>query len=162
MNLYHVAVLCLLVWLGLVGELSISVMAAGAVVSVMGALVFERALGGSSPPAAVSLRAAFVTIPKFYLRFVLPGIVSGAWAVARAPWRTAKPRPCILCLELPDATDMGISLLAHGIMLAPNEQVISVDAERGHIYLHVMDAADPERRRAELLRVHDRFLRGRV
>ncbi|MFW5876482.1 MAG: Na+/H+ antiporter subunit E [Myxococcota bacterium] len=162
MNLYHVAALCLVVWLGLVGDLSPSTLAGGAATAGVGTLLFHRAMGGQSSAAATSLRAALISIPWFYLRFVMPGVVRGAWAAAWAPWRVTRLAPCILRLDLPGATEMSLALLAHGITLSPNEQVVAIDAPRGRLFVHVMDASDPERRRDALLHAHGRFLKGKV
>lgn len=162
MNLYHVAALCFVVWLGLVGEISPASVAGGAATAGVGTLLFHHAIGGQASPGAVGLGAAFVTIPRFYFGFVLPGVIRGAWHTARSPWRVSKLAPCVLRLDLPDATDMSLALLAHGVTLAPDAQVVAVHDEQGTLFVHVMDAADPERRRAELLRAHERYLRGRI
>lgn len=162
MNVYHVAGLCFVVWLGLLGELSVSSVAGGVATAVVGTLLFRRALGRQSSPATTSLRAAILTVPGFYLRFVLPGVLRGAWSSAWAPWRADRLAPAVLRLDLPGATDMSLTLLAHGITLSPSEQAVVIDDERQRLFVHVMDAPDPERRRAELLRAHERFLRGRV
>lgn len=161
-NLYHVAALCFVVWLGLVGELSPASVAGGACTAGVGTLLFRHAIGGQASPGAVGLRAALVAIPRFYVGFVLPGVIRGAWHTARSPWRVGRLAPCVLRLDLPDATDMSLALLAHGVTLAPNEQVVAVDDEEGALFVHVMDAADPERRRAELLQAHQRYLQGRI
>ncbi|MOA63001.1 Na(+)/H(+) antiporter subunit E [compost metagenome] len=62
-------------------------------------------------------------------------------------------------MHIPEATRAGLILLAYGISLTPGEQIIDVDDERRILYVHSLDAPDPEAMRARILNQYDRYIK---
>lgn len=71
-------------------------------------------------------------------------------------------RPAIVAVPIPHASREALMLLAYGICLTPGEQVVEIDEARRILYIHAMKVPDPDRFRAGVVAVFDRYLRTPV
>jgi multicomponent Na+:H+ antiporter subunit E len=59
-------------------------------------------------------------------------------------------RPGIIAVPLDAQTDLEITVLVNFIMLTPGTLALDVSADRSEIFIHVMNAEDPEQVRAQI------------
>ncbi|MNY04701.1 Na(+)/H(+) antiporter subunit E [compost metagenome] len=65
----------------------------------------------------------------------------------------------ILAVRIPEASRAALILLAYGISLTPGQLIVDIDAEAHALYVHVLEAADPEAARQEILALYERYLK---
>ena len=83
-------------------------------------------------------------------------IVRGTWAVALVVLHVRPlERPGIVAVPVGRRTRTGVAVTGLVATLSPGEFLIDVDWERGLMYLHVLDATDPDGVRER----HDAFYR---
>jgi multisubunit Na+/H+ antiporter MnhE subunit len=95
-------------------------------------------------------------------RFV-PFVAAVVWDIVRGTWDVAlvvlhvRPleRPGIVAVPVGRRTRTGVAVSALVATLSPGEFLVDVDWERGLMYLHVLDATDPDGVRER----HDAFYR---
>ena len=83
------------------------------------------------------------------------------WDITRGTWQVAlvvlhlRPleRPGIVAVPIGRRTRAGVAVSALVATLSPGEFLVDIDWERGHMLLHVLDAADPDAVRER----HERF-----
>jgi multicomponent Na+:H+ antiporter subunit E len=83
-----------------------------------------------------------------------------AWAVARlvvAP--EGRPRPALLAVPLDLRRDGAIALFANMVTLTPGTTSIHVSADRRTLFVHAIDAPDPDATIADLKRVFETRIR---
>lgn len=75
-------------------------------------------------------------------------------------WRLLQPtvpmRPGIVAVSIPFEDPVEVLLLINHITLTPGQFVVDYDLERGRLYVHAIDASDPERIRHQLRELHRR------
>ncbi|WP_285292622.1 Na+/H+ antiporter subunit E [Aureimonas altamirensis] len=72
-------------------------------------------------------------------------LVTSSWAVARAAFaRAPETRSAIVAVPVTLKTDLGIATLANMITLTPGTCSLHVSDDRKWIYVHALDAPDPE------------------
>ncbi|MNY73739.1 putative monovalent cation/H+ antiporter subunit E [compost metagenome] len=62
-------------------------------------------------------------------------------------------------MRLPEASRAALILLAYGISLTPGQLIVDIDSEAHVLYVHLLDAADPEEARQEILALYARYLK---
>lgn len=119
----------------------------GAAVSAAVLAVFRPFLFRSPPPPAGLLLKRLLGFPVF-AGAVLVDIIRGTWAVALTSARI-KPLGCsgIVGVPIGERTPLGIAVTALVTTLSPGSFLVEVDAERGMLWFHMLDASDPERTR---------------
>lgn len=97
-----------------------------------------------------------------YLLFHVPAdIVRSTMSVFREVLRSRLDiRPAIVAIPLPEASPEALMLLAYGICLTPGEQVVEIDEQGRILYVHCLSVPDPERFRAQVVAVFERYLRS--
>ena len=87
-------------------------------------------------------------------------VVRGVIQVARASvHRRSLPPAGVIAIPIGDRTTPGTGVSALTATLSPGEVLVDVDLERGVIYLHVLDASDPDRVRASHAELYERHQR---
>ncbi|MCM2504242.1 Na+/H+ antiporter subunit E [Aureimonas altamirensis] len=72
-------------------------------------------------------------------------LITSSWAVARAAFaRDPATRSAIVAVPITLKTDLGIATLANMITLTPGTCSLHVSDDRKWIYVHALDAPDPE------------------
>jgi multisubunit Na+/H+ antiporter MnhE subunit len=122
-------------------------------------LLFRPALPTPQPHApARSLRRVLAFFP--FMGAITRDIVVGTWTVARIVV-TPRPtnRPGVIAVPLGERTRAGVFISALALSLSPGSTLIAIDWEHRVMLLHLLDAHDPERPRADLLRFYERYQR---
>lgn len=90
----------------------------------------------------------------------LPDAVLSTWDMTRRIVRPKIPlAPGIVAIPIDFGSSIDTLLLSNHLTLTPGQFVVDFDFERGLLYLHAIDARDPERIRAEVQRLHRRARR---
>ena len=147
-------------WFGLIGRLGWLELAQGLVVVASAWWLFQRT---SDEPLALPAgnEARWIwAIGRYLLGYVGPEVVR---STIRVFGKVVEPHlelhPSIVAVELPSARHEGLILLAYGISLTPGNQVVAIDEQRGVLYVHSLDAPDPEAMRLGILAVYDKYLK---
>jgi multicomponent Na+:H+ antiporter subunit E len=137
--------------------------AAGVVFAIAAMLLARPVLVRTNDPEAVA------ALPSFGRRLAAaPGfIVSAAYEITRSALIVMafslgiKPlvRPGIVGVPIGDRTPTGIAVSAMVTTLSPGATLVDVDHERGVMWLHVLDATDPDEVRAAHQRFYQRHQR---
>jgi multicomponent Na+:H+ antiporter subunit E len=131
-------------------------LATGVVVAAVLLLAFRRFVFPGVPmPAGPSLLRRAVAFPAFAFA-VLRDITLGTWDVALIVLHLRPLRqPGIVAVPFGERTERGAMIGALVATLSPGELLIDVDHERRVVFLHVIDASDPDAVR----RKHEHFYR---
>jgi multisubunit Na+/H+ antiporter MnhE subunit len=86
-------------------------------------------------------------------------LTRGWQACARCSFGTKRLEPALLALAPPGASPESLILMAVGISMSPDQQVVAIDDRRLILYVHFMHAPDPEVLRQSLLEQHRRYIR---
>ena len=68
-------------------------------------------------------------------------------------------QPAILEIPVPGAGRSALILLAYGISLTPGQQIVAIDGARSTLYVHFLDAPDPEAARESIQDLYCRYLK---
>lgn len=97
----------------------------------------------TAPPSRSSLSRALRLVP--FTAFMIAEVVKSCIAVARITLGPIAPlRPAILAVPTAGLSDAQITLLANMITLTPGTISLDVSPDKSHLYVHVLDAADPD------------------
>lgn len=136
---------------------------AGFLISVVLLAVARRRLGvgererpGPGPRGYLSRTLAFFP----FLRVVLVDVFSGAWRVFLAIVGIRPPRePGVVGVPLGERTDRGVTVMAFLAAFSPGTLLIRVDEEERIMWIHAIDAEDPQAVIAEQQNLYDRYQR---
>ncbi|MDQ1081504.1 Na+/H+ antiporter subunit E [Pseudoroseomonas cervicalis] len=92
------------------------------------------------PALSARLGSALMLALVFLRELALSCVAVAAAAFARQP-RTA---PAILAVPIDLRSDLGIAMLANLTTLTPGTCSLHVSADRRLLYIHVLDARDPD------------------
>lgn len=67
--------------------------------------------------------------------------------------------PAILAVPVPGASRSALILLGYGIALTPGQQIVAIDEARSTLYVHFLDAPDPEAAIEALQALYCRYLK---
>lgn len=130
-------------------------LAAGAVLGtgVLG-VTGQLGLGGEG-----RLLGRLVAFPAWAL-VVSREVTAGTWqvAVVSLGLRTP-PRAGIVAIPIGERTPQGVAVSALAATLSPGELLIDVDWDERLLFLHVMDASDPDAVRRRHQEIYDRYQR---
>ncbi len=91
---------------------------------------------------------------------LLADVAAGTWDVAlRVLHLRPLERPGIVLVPIEERTPLGVAVSALATTLSPGSVLVDVDWERRVMLVHVIDASDPERVRAQHRRFYERFQR---
>lgn len=148
------------VWFGLVGQAAPTDVALGALVVASAWGLLQRA---SAPRLVIGprrWRAWVFGVGRYLFGHVSLEVVRSTLRVFGKVVRpTLHLSPAIVAVEVPGVTRAGLILLAYGIALTPGELIVDVDEDRGVLYVHAIDAPDPDALRARILGVYERYIK---
>lgn len=148
-------VLGLGLWLGLIGRAGLADFLLGIPVIASAWWLFCRVL---DPPQDLSSPRLW-SVCRFMIGYVAPEMLRSTYRVSRKVLdRTPAFSPAIVAVAVPEASRGALILLAYGISLAPGQQIVDIDEPAGILYVHAMDAPDPEIVRSQILAVYRHYL----
>lgn len=157
------AVAASVVWLSLAGIPSDAQLVIAILVVLSGWWLFDRVL---DHPATVPLRQGprlIAGLVRYLGLAVLPDMLRSTWQVFRVVLRIQPAiHPAIVAVSLPDAPLPAFTLLAYGIALTPGQQVVAFDEARRILYVHAIDAPDPDALRAQVLATYRDYLEATI
>ena len=148
------------VWFALVGQI-------GARESLYGALVVLSAWGIltrlSEFTLYLPLNRAFPWLKGvggYLLGYVSVDMVRSTFRVfLKVLSPQIKIAPAILAVPVPGAPRSALILLAYGIALTPGQQIVAIDEANSTLYVHFLDAPDPEAAREAVQDLYCRYLK---
>ena len=144
MNGLLLNILLALAWAALTGEFSPSSLLSGFAIGFLLILFSQRIMSG---PNYIRKVWRILELLLFLLYEILVSNVRVAIDVLRP---TASLRPGIIAVPLDAQTDVEITLLVNLVMLTPGTLAIDVTSDRRELYLHTMNADDPNAVRAQI------------
>lgn len=100
-------------------------------------------------------------IGRYVLGYVGPEVVRSTFRVfGKVIGRRLDLQPAILAVPLPSGAPAAVILLAYGISLTPGQQLIEIDETAHVLYVHFLDAPDPDAARQGILALYHRYLQG--
>ena len=102
------------------------------------------------------VRSAFVLFCMFAY-----DLVASSVAVAKivlTPWR--KHQPAIVVIPIDARTDWGVALFAYMVSVTPGSTSLHISDDRRSMYVHLLDAPDPEARIAGIKALYERHILG--
>lgn len=150
MRAFVINLVVAIIWVLLQAEPTMVVFATGWIVGFALLVLFGPIIGSQG-----YVRRAF-GVGRYAVVF-LAAFVASCWQLIAIsltrPVRRLQPR--IITYDVRGLTQLEVLLLSHSISLTPGTTTIDIDAARGRLVLHALDAPDPE----ELRRGIDRTLR---
>lgn len=135
-------------------DLAIGAAAAGLILYAIRNVVFNP----DPPPAPPLVRRLVAVLP--WAAVVWREIARGVLQVARVTVRRRDLPPAgIIAIPLGERSTEGIAMSALTATLSPGEVLVSVDQEQGVMYLHVLDARDPDAIREAHREFYERYQR---
>lgn len=144
MNGLLLNILLALAWAALTGEFSPSSLLSGFAIGFLLILFSQRIMSG---PNYIRKVWRILELLLFLLYEILVSNVRVAIDVLRP---TASLRPGIIAVPLDAQSDVEITLLVNLVMLTPGTLAIDVTSDRRELYLHTMNADDPDAVRAQI------------
>jgi multicomponent Na+:H+ antiporter subunit E len=114
---------------------------------------------GRSYPARPLVHAIVGTARTFVVLFVPDAIRSSLDMARRIVQPVVPMEPGIVAVPLRFLGPTDELIVSNHITLTPGQLLIEVDHERGMIFIHSIDASDPERIRQEAIELHRQTLR---
>ncbi|MEN9937579.1 MAG: Na(+)/H(+) antiporter subunit [Chloroflexota bacterium] len=144
MNGLLLNILLALAWAALTGEFSPSSLLSGFAIGFLLILFSQRIMSG---PHYIRKVWRILELLVFLLYEIIASNVRVAIDVLRP---TTALRPGIIAVPLDVQTDVEITLLVNMVMLTPGTLAIDVTSDRRELYLHTMNADNPEVVRAQI------------
>lgn len=114
---------------------------------------------GRIVPVRPIVRGVVGTIRIFFFSFV-PDAVHSSLEMARRVVQPVVPmQPGVVAVPLRFHGPVDELIVSNHIMLTPGQILVEVDAERGLVFVHSIDASDPERIRREVQELHRMAIR---
>jgi multicomponent Na+:H+ antiporter subunit E len=154
MNGLLLNILLALAWAALTGEFSSSSLLSGFVIGFLLILFSQRIMSG---PNYIRKLWRIIELLVFFLRELVVSNLRVAIDVLRP---TASLRPGIIAVPLDAQTDVEITLLVNLVMLTPGTLAIDVTSDRRELYIHTMNADNPDAVRAQIKSGFERRVLG--
>ena len=140
------ALLSLLVWISLRGDVRPTTLLLGLVLAV-GIPAVSGRLSPSDP-----LRVRPVALLRLAAAFAYE-LVKSTWQVTLHVVRPRfRFRPGILAIQVGELSDSQTTLLANLVTLTPGSVALGVSADRKSLFVHAFDARDPDKTRSVMLK----------
>ena len=153
------ALACGLVYVAILGSTDPVDLAVGVAVALVVLYAARRAIFDPEPPELPPLAGRVLALLP-WIGAVAREVVRGVFQVARASLqRQDLPRAGVIAVPIADRTIPGIGVSALTATLSPGEVLVDVDLERGVMYLHVLEATDPDSIRAAHAELYERHQR---
>lgn len=113
--------------------------------------VVWRLLALGRPMGAAWMLARAARFAPYFFRVFLPDVLGSTLDVARRVVMPVIPmRPGILAVEVPAMKEAALLLLVDHLGLTPGQLVVDYDVSRWRVYVHTIDAGDPDAIRAHI------------
>ena len=147
------------VYVAILGSTDPVDLAIGVAVAAVVLVVARHAIFDPDPPEFPPLwRRAVALVP--WLLAIARDVLRGVFQVARASLhRRHPPRAGVIAVPIGDRSTAGIAASALTATLSPGEVLVDVDLDKGVMYLHVLDASDPDAVRASHQDIYERHQR---
>lgn len=133
-------------------DLAIGLAAGGLILYVTRSVVFNP----DPPPAPPLVRRLVALVP--WMAVVLREIALGVLQVARVTLvRRNLPTAGIVAIPFDGRSTEGVAVSALTATLSPGELLVYVDQDKRVMYLHVLDARDPDAIRAGHRKAYERY-----
>lgn len=135
-------------------------LALGAVLATAATVGLRGAPGaGADGEVTGDLPGRVLAFPLF-VAGLLGEVLAGTWDVLlRVVHLRTIDRPGIVVVPIDERTDVGVAVAGLATTLSPGSVLVDVDWDRRAMLVHVIDATDPERVRAQHRRFYDRYQR---
>lgn len=138
-------------------------LAAGLILSSALLLLARLRLGvGERHSPKPGRRELLSRVAAFFPFMVVVGgdVFAGAWRVILAVIGARPPRsPGVVGIPLGERTDRGVTVMAFLMAFSPGTLLILVDEDERVMWIHAMDAGDPDSLRREQQEFYDRYQR---
>jgi multisubunit Na+/H+ antiporter MnhE subunit len=149
------------IWFGLTARFDAAALILGFLVVLSGGRLMGLLIGDRGGERLSHLPVRTFRLLNYFLLRVLPSTLQDTWTVMRySLLRHARPAPAVIAVRMPDATPGGLFLLSYSLTLSPGNQVIEVDEDARTLYVHALDAPDPDALREELHDQYANFIKG--
>lgn len=154
------AIAALLVWFALIGRAGVPEWCLGVPVVLSAWGILQRLV--DAPLRLTPARALpwLRGVTGYLLGHVAPEIPRATFRVFA---KVVKPRldvhSAIMAVRIPEASRVALILLAYGVSLTPGQLIVDIDADAHVLYVHLLEAADPEAARQEILALYERYLK---
>lgn len=109
------------------------------------------------PPVRPRRLLAFIP----FIGAIFREIIVGTWTVLRIVLHpNPRNRPGIIAVPLGERTQAGVAISALAMSLSPGSSLIAIDWERRQMFLHLLDARDPDTARAARQQFYERYQRA--
>lgn len=139
-------------WASLFGEFSALNLFVGFVLGYIILTIHQRVVGEST--YYLKVRQAVILFVVFVYALIVSSLTVAAFVLL--PWRV--PKPAIIAVPLDAKTDFEIVILGNIISLTPGTLTLDVAPDRSCLYVHCMDAPNPEELKADIKRQLERPL----
>ena len=149
-----------LIWFGSIAEISLIQFGWAVLVGAISAPLSLRLL--DLPPRFDLLRLlrGLVGLLRALVVLFIPDALRSTLDMARRVVMPRLPmRPGIVAVPIRFQGSVDRLLLTNHLTLTPGQLVVDYDPDRGLLYLHAIDASDPEALRREVERLHSRARR---
>ncbi|MNS04266.1 Na(+)/H(+) antiporter subunit E [compost metagenome] len=148
------------VWYALIGRMGPVDAVFGGLVVGSSWLLYRRVSELPNHVPVGRVRVWLVGLVRYLVVYVgLDMIRSTARVFTKVLQPPDKLAPAIVAVHLPEASRAGLIVLAYGIALTPGEMIVDIDEERRMVYVHSIDAPDPEALRARILGQYERYIK---
>lgn len=111
--------------------------------------------GPRVPPVTLSRLAH---LPAFAWA-VLREVAAGTWLVVNVVLGRRDLVPGIIAVPIGERSQTGVAVTALAITISPGEVLVDVDEEARLMFVHILDATDPDANRANYQAFYDRYQR---
>jgi multisubunit Na+/H+ antiporter MnhE subunit len=146
-------------WFSLTGKADTKALALGLPVLLSAWALSEHLSDVRTRVPREKILSALKSFWAYLVLVVVPAVVQGSLFIARCSFGTKQLEPALLALAPPGASPESLILMAVGISMSPDQQVVAIDDRRLILYVHFMHAPDPEVLRQSLLEQHRRYIR---
>lgn len=135
----------LLIWFGLIAKFDLISSLTGVIVIVSGWLIASRLTEKKTIEPASHLPKRSLLLWKYLFFKIVPSAFLSACKVMRLILSRGQGfAPTIVTVTLSEASARSLFLLSYAVTLSPGQQVIQIEEASGTIYIHVLDAPDPQ------------------
>ena len=133
--------------------------AIGAVLGFGLLVVAARFAPVQATSSLTSLTGRLAAFPAFAFAIAREIVVGTIQVAAIVLGRRPLRQPGIVAVPIGDRTPVGVAVSALASTLSPGSLLVEVDWTAGEMLIHVIDATDPERVRADHARFYERYQR---
>jgi multicomponent Na+:H+ antiporter subunit E len=162
MNMFAWNLLLALIWAIALGPLSARNLLVGFVVGFLALAVASRLTPNSeqdNPNSSAAYATRVLRVVRFAAFFIKELVVANIRMTRFTLGPTRSLTPGIIAVPLEPMTDAELTLLANLVTLTPGTMSIDISTDRRSLFIHCMDASDPNTIRREVKQGFERRVR---